>query len=71
MPPNALAPEGPSTSSQPCDVVGEDYKVRVDFSASGILWPNRQMPNKTTTGAVVALYNAWFLFIRGNTDVRK
>lgn len=27
--------------------------------------------NDIIVGAVVALYNAWFLFVRGNTDVRN
>ncbi|MEW6031278.1 MAG: SPW repeat protein [Bacillota bacterium] len=27
--------------------------------------------NNIIVGAVVALYNAWFLFVRSNTDVRN
>jgi hypothetical protein len=27
--------------------------------------------NNIIVGAVVALYNAWFLFVRGNTEVRE
>jgi hypothetical protein len=29
------------------------------------------LTNNIVIGAVVALYNAWFLFVRGNTEVRN
>ena len=36
-----------------------------DTMANGLFW------NNVIVGAVIALYNAWFLFARGSVDVKN